>query len=82
MTDSSALDRLDPRSGTDWGLSRAAGPTATDREDRIAQLERENAALRRTLTALDERCRELTHAAEARDRGAVTTNDPRTRGTE
>lgn len=78
MSESSALDRLDPSSRNEWGLSRAAGPTSTDLADRLAQLERENAALRRTVAALDARCIELTRAAEARDRGAITTNDPRT----
>ena len=73
-----ALDRLDPSSRNQWGLpSRAAGPTATDIADECDRLRRENAALRRTVAALDERCIELTRAAEARDRGAFTTNDPR-----
>ena len=73
----SALDRLDPGTRNQWGLSRAAGPTATDIADECDRLRRENAALRRTVAALDERCVQLTRAAEARDRGAITTNDPR-----
>ena len=32
---------------------------------------------RTCIAALDERCVQLTRAAEARDRGAFTTNDPR-----
>ena len=74
-----ALDRLDPNtSRNQWGLpTRAAGPTDTDIADECDRLRRENAALRRTVAALDERCVQLTRAAEARDRGAFTTNDPR-----
>lgn len=72
-----AFDRLDPTYGTAWGISRASGPTHTDQADENAELRRENAALRRTVAALDQRLLELTRAAEGRDRGAVTTNDPR-----
>lgn len=74
----SALDRLDPGTRNQWGLpSRAAGPTATDIADECDRLRRENAALRRTVAALDERCIELTRAAEARDRGHIRATDPR-----
>lgn len=64
----SAFDRLH---------SRAAGPTDTDDSVEADRLRRENASLRRTVAALDQRLLELTRAAEGRDRGAVTTNDPR-----
>lgn len=57
--------------------SRASGPTDTDTSDEADRLRRENAQLRRTVAALDQRLLELTRAAEGRDRGAVTTNDPR-----
>ncbi len=57
--------------------SRASGPTDTDTSDEADRLRRENASLRRTIAALDQRLLELTRAAEGRDRGAVTTNDQR-----
>lgn len=75
-----ALDRLDPwtsRNAFGLPVSRASGPTDTDIADECDRLRRENAALRRTIAALDERCRELTRAAEARDRGHIRATDPR-----
>lgn len=76
----SALDRLDPSSRNWIGLpSRAAGPTDTDRDDRIAALERENAALRRLNAAIEEERLELLRLAEARDRGFPTIDPKGTR---
>lgn len=73
----SALDRIDPSSRNAWGFTRAAGPTDTDRDDELAALRRENAALRRLNAAIEEERLSLIRLAEARDRGPITTNDPR-----
>lgn len=59
--------------------SRAAGPTPADRDQELEQLRRENAALRRLNAAIEEERLSPIRLAEARDRGPITTNDPRTR---
>lgn len=70
MSDASAFDRVDLH-------SHAAGPTPADRDQELEQLRLENAALRRLNAAIEEERLDLIRLAERRDRGLLTTNDPR-----
>lgn len=64
VTEPSAFDRL----------TRASGPTPTDRDDELEQLRRENAALRRLAAEIEEERIQLIRLAEARDRGPIRTD--------
>jgi len=71
VSEPSAFDRLHH--------SRAGGPTPADVESQNEQLRRENRELRRLLHEVEEERLDLLRLAETRDRGFLTTNDPRER---